>query len=208
MDNWTVPRLPESIAQRTFQSSRRGLALPRQRLKGRRGRRDFGTASTRRRDAAWWRDEKRKAFGWTEFQTVEAARAQSRKGRICRSGAEDFAEPSGKVKAVRGPGRRDTVSELPGGRRLVLAIDFGLRQNRRRRERRAITKPTFSCSQEPVGHRHRDAGCQVPLGAHEPARVGSTARSAPFLVWALRFSGSVNLLRRIANPPASQASRH
>ena len=47
MDNWTFPRLPESAAPRTFQTSRRGLALPRQRLKGRRRRRDFGTASTR-----------------------------------------------------------------------------------------------------------------------------------------------------------------
>ena len=88
MDNWTVPRLPESARRRTFQSSRRGLALPRQRPKGQRRRRDFGTGSTRRRDAARWRDEKRNVFGRTKSQTVETARAQSRQGRTFEVHAE------------------------------------------------------------------------------------------------------------------------
>jgi hypothetical protein len=141
VDNWTVPRLPESARRRTFQSSRRGLALPRQRPKGRRRRRDFGTVTTRRRDAARWRDEKRKAQRFvlvpTKSQTVEAERAQSRKGRICRL------EPriSQSLRAKRKPLEAqvyDTVSEPPGGKGQVLAIDPGPRRNRRRRERRAI----------------------------------------------------------------------
>ena len=80
--------MPESAKRRTFQTSRRGLALPRQRPKGRRRRRDFGTGSTRRRDAARWRDEKRNVFGQTKSQTVEAARAQSRQGRTFEVHAE------------------------------------------------------------------------------------------------------------------------
>ena len=103
MDNWTVPRLPESVAARTFKPSKRGLALPRQRSKDRRGRRDFGTAETRWRDAAWWRNEKRNAQRFvlvqSKSQTVEATRAQSRKGRICRPGAEDFSRAFGQSES-------------------------------------------------------------------------------------------------------------
>ena len=90
--------------------------------------------------AAWWRNEKRKAQRFvleqTKSQTVEAARAQNRKAGLpawCRG----FAESSDKVKPFEA--QVDVmVSEPPGGRELVLAIDFGPRRNRRRRERRAI----------------------------------------------------------------------
>jgi hypothetical protein len=111
VDNWTVPRLPESVARRTFQTSKRGLALRRQRSKDRRGRGDFGTASTRRRDAARWRDEKRKAQRFvlelTESQTVEAARAQSRTGRIAGLVPRISQSLRAKRKPLSGPGRRE-----------------------------------------------------------------------------------------------------
>jgi hypothetical protein len=53
-----------------------------------------------------WRDESRAIFGLLRFQTGEAVTAQSRQGRTFRSGAEVFAEPSGKAETVRGPGRK------------------------------------------------------------------------------------------------------
>ena len=90
--------------------------------------------------AAWWRNEKRSAQRFvlvqSKSQTVEATRAQNRKAGLpawCRG----FAESSDKVKPFEA--QVDVmVSEPPGGRELVLAIDFGPRRNRRRRERRAI----------------------------------------------------------------------
>src|SRR5690606_31723672 len=84
VDKWRTLALPDSGARRILLTSRRGLALPRQRSKGRRRRRDFGTASTRRRDAARRRDETWDASGRTISQTVEAARALSRQDRTCR----------------------------------------------------------------------------------------------------------------------------
>jgi hypothetical protein len=60
----------------------------------------------------------------------------------------------------------------------------GPRRNRHRRERRAIDEADLQRSQELVGTGIENAGRQVPFGVHEPVRVGSTARSAPFL-----FSG-------------------
>ena len=96
--------------------------------------------------AARWRDEKRNAqrfvLGQTKSQTVETARAQSRKAGLpawCRG----YAASSDKAKPFEAQAD-EKVSEPPGSRKLILAIDFGSRRNRRRRERRAKPKPTFS----------------------------------------------------------------
>jgi hypothetical protein len=91
--------------------------------------------------AARWRDEKRKAFGRTKFQTVETARAQNRKAGFAGLVPRNWWSFRAKPRPLSGPGRRDTVSEPPGGKGQVLAIDPGPRRNRHRRERRAIKKP-------------------------------------------------------------------
>ena len=88
----TLPRLPESFRPRIFQTSKRGLAPSKRRPRGRSGKGDFGTGSTRRREAARWRNETRRAPGafleQAGSRTDEAARAQSRTGRPCRPCAE------------------------------------------------------------------------------------------------------------------------
>ena len=179
MDNWTVPRLPESAARGTFQTSRRGLALPGQRPKGRRGRRDFGTGSTRRRDAARWRDEIGPASADFHFKPVKPrgrnvgqagiAGLVPRRSQHLRA-SEHRSRPRPTKPASEPPGGKDKSSWLaqpltdpaparaPGDNGADLQL------------------PARACRT-----RHRDARRKALFGAHTPVRVGSTARLAPFL---------------------------
>ena len=81
----------------------------------------------------------------------------------------------------------ETVSEPPGGRdrssRSIPAPDgtgAGASAGRLEADLQSLAR---ACR-----NRHRDARRQVPFGAHTPVRVGSTARSAPFLFWRPRIA--------------------
>ena len=135
--------------------------------------------------AARWRDEKRNAqrfvLGQTKSQTVETARAQSRKAGL-PAWRRGYAASSDKAKPFEAQAD-EKVSEPPGSRKLILAIDFGSRRNRRRRERRAITNPTFSArkSLSEPGSRRRAAKC--PSGPTSRREWGRPQGRPHFSFW-------------------------
>ena len=150
--------------------------------------------------AARWRDEKRKAQRFvleqTKSQTVETARAQSRKAGLpawCRG----YAASSDKAKPFEAQAD-EKVSEPPGSRKLILAIDFGSRRNRRRRERRAITNPTFSArkSLSEPGSRRRAAKC--PSGPTSRREWGRPQGRPHFSFWPIIRAAGSQLASRIA----------
>jgi len=186
VDNWAFPRLPESVARGTFQSSRRGLALPRQRPKGRRRRRDFGTGSTRRRDAARWRDAKRNAPRFVLVPT-KSRPLRPRRRNVGKVGFSDRvprdSKASGQSWTVRGPGRKDRSRNRraagTGPRdHTPLPDGTGTGASAGRWKRRFTTSSQERCWETVL----KTPGDKRPLRDPPPVRVGSAARLAPFLL--------------------------
>ena len=185
MDNLVFSRLPDSGPARILQSSRAGIGSSDGRGKTRKEEEILEPHSTRRRDAARWRNESQGVFGCCNFQAVETAKVRSRQAglagrfrwrgdaphlpnQLTNLAERPVAEPPGGLDAVFGlhPSPDGTGTGASAGRHSETALRG---RSRERRQALSVLRGPHA-GESGVG---RKAG---PISVYRTARCPSRSR--------------------------------